>query len=46
MKKTYENLQMEVIVFDKKDIVTASAEHDNLFQNISVFSDFESFFLK
>ncbi len=43
MKKPYENLEVEVIVFEKKDVVTASgaenqsAEQDNAFFSIRSF---------
>lgn len=35
MKKIYESLQIEVVAFDKKDVITASgSEHDNGFKSI------------
>lgn len=35
MKKIYESLQIEVVAFDKKDVITASgSEHDNVYKSI------------
>lgn len=45
MKKTYEKLEIDVVVFEKKDVLTASAqsqEHDNAFIDYSML--FSSFF--
>ena len=44
MKKTYEKLEIDIVIFEKNDIITASAlpqEHDNAYVNYSeLFSDF------
>ena len=45
MKKPYEKLEIDVVVFEKKDVLTASTqsqEHDNAFINYSLF--FNDFF--
>lgn len=46
MKKPYEKLEIDVVVFEKKDVLTASAqpqEHDNAYINYSMlFNDFFS----
>ena len=35
MKKIYESLQIEVVAFDKKDVITASgSDHDNGYKSI------------
>lgn len=51
MKKTYEKLQIEVIAFDKKDVITASgiSDNDNTYKSLKrmmTTNDFESFFTK
>ncbi len=52
MKKTYENLQIEVIAFNKKDVITASSltsDHDNTYtskRSMMSIEDFESFLTK
>lgn len=49
MKKTYENLQIEVIAFEKKDVITASGVHENSYQSLKRMvrmDDFESFLTK
>lgn len=44
MKKTYEKFEMEIFLFEKKDVVTASAkpvDNDNSYINVSaLFNDF------
>ena len=46
MKKIYEKVEIDVTVFEKKDIITASAqpqEHDNAYVSYSLlFNDFFS----
>lgn len=42
MKKAYDKIEMEIILFDKRDIVTASdvvviVEHDNAYYDFSSF---------
>lgn len=46
MKKTYEKLVIDIVVFEKKDVITASAQetdHDNGYIDFSDF--FSTFFV-
>lgn len=48
MKSRYERLEIEVIAFEKKDVITASAmvvekDNDNGYAKISTFSSFGDF---
>ena len=46
MKKTYEKLEIDVVIFKKNDIITASVqsqEHDNGYIDFSEF--FSTFFI-
>ena len=47
MKKVYENLEIEVISFEKQDVITASIvpqSIDNGFSLFSTYGAFEDFF--
>lgn len=49
MKKTYEKAEIEIIVFEKKDVLTASAgdptDNDNAYVDFSSLFSFNDFFV-
>lgn len=47
MKKVYENLVIEVIIFEKKDVITASSvtDNDNAYTAVYSLRSFNDFFL-
>lgn len=46
MKRVYEPLQIDVIAFDKKDVISASskADGDNTYGNVFSFMSISDFF--